>query len=186
MNHPYHGIPNDLTMHNGAKAGSKFEFRVLTMLVEMLPVDVKPAFQHMPQVASDFHPRLDAVVESDGCKFCLEIDGSQHYEDAIPAAWTTDFVSQTIRDRRVDRWALANGFSMFHVPFTFYKKPREALEYVINAARRDFRNGVARVHFLDFANTYAKINDAAWLDNGVESLRVEKEDGFPGVCIWSQ
>eukprot|EP00961_Rhodomonas_salina_P291737 3932267-Rhodomonas_salina.1 len=116
-------------------------------------------------------------------RFILEVDGVQHF--TVRENSLFDFTSQNKRDRYVEAWGVAQGYSVFRVPDTLKstEKRRTAMEYCIRAAKHDFTHSTPRVHYLDFKNTYAKINTEAAKNDAIDTINTTAVPGQEALGV---
>lgn len=164
---------------------SKFEHALLRALERKLTRRVHIREQY--PVPHGSHPyRIDAVIEHPaGFRFALECDGPTHY-DPFPGLRLREPCEQFARDRFVEDFCLAEGMSLFRIPYTYARKPAKAIAYCVLAAMRDFRAGQVRIHYLDYMATYAKINGYARACEGVERLHTAPDETIPSVHVRSR
>eukprot|EP00961_Rhodomonas_salina_P193141 2606651-Rhodomonas_salina.1 len=127
--------------------------------------------------------RLDAAVTvNTSFKFVVEFDGSDHYPDGCTRT-LGDPVAQMKRDRYVEQWALENSMSIFRVPYTCktQKRSTAAINYILNAAAHDHLEKKAVVHYLDYENTYIRIDELAFSTEGVEFITASPSSLCPSV-----
>ncbi len=129
---------------------------MLDALLERLPSGAVATEQfHVPSPHGTRF-RIDMALDFEGARFLVEVDGAQHYRE-FPGH---DTERQLARDRHVERWGVANGCAVFRIPESVARsRPRRALavEYVVHGMRR----GATGVHYMDYSNTYARINSIA-------------------------
>eukprot|EP00961_Rhodomonas_salina_P084415 1134194-Rhodomonas_salina.1 len=167
-NHAYYGIH----CHHGR--GSDFEDLMIKKLHSVLPASAKMTEQYpVPNLIAGRNPfRLDLVVTiNDAFEFVVEIDGPNHYPDGCRRT-LGDPVTQMKRDRFVENWALQNKKSIFRVPYTCrtQKRSAAAINYICNAAVQDHLEKKAHVHYLDYENTYIRIDELAFNTEDVEFI----------------
>eukprot|EP00961_Rhodomonas_salina_P248996 3365241-Rhodomonas_salina.1 len=183
-NHIYYGIEG----HHGR--GSDFEHLMITKLCSVLPASAKLTEQYpVPNLNGGRYPfRLDVVVTiNDTFEFIVELDGADHYPDGWGRT-LRDSVLQTKRDRYVEQWALQNNLSMFRVPYTCRTKKRSttAINYILNAAANDHLQKQAHIHYLDYNNTYIRIDEFAFNTEGIEFITASPSSLRPSVYIRSK
>lgn len=161
---------------------SKFENTMVLALRRKLPRG--STLREQFSVPHGSHPyRIDAVVDHQaGFRFAIEWDGPTHY-DAFTGLRLREPAEQFARDRFVEDFCLAQGMSLFRVPYTYARKPRKAVAYCLAAAMRDFLAGVSRVHYLDYTSCYYKINVYARGAPGVQRIRSAPDAVFPFVNV---
>eukprot|EP00961_Rhodomonas_salina_P277368 3748269-Rhodomonas_salina.1 len=57
------------------------------------------------------------------------------------------------------------------------------MEYCINAAKHDFVHSTQRVHYLDFKNTYAKINAEAAKNDAIDTIHTTAVPGQEALGV---
>ena len=127
--------------------------------------------------------RLDALVRHPaGFRFAVEFDGPGHY-DGFTGLRLREPKEQFARDRFVEAWCLAQGLSLFRVPYSYVRRMKKAAAYVLAAAMRDFLAHRPQVHYLDYTGCYYKINQYAKAVPGVERVRSAPDETFPFVNV---
>jgi very-short-patch-repair endonuclease len=127
--------------------------------------------------------RLDAMVTHPaGFRFAVEFDGPGHY-DGFTGLRLREPAEQFARDRAVEAWCLAEGVSLFRVPYSYARRQKKAAAYVLAAAVRDFLARRPQVHYLDYTGCYYKINQYAAAVPGVERVRSAPDATFPFVNV---
>ncbi len=161
---------------------SKFERSGVGALRARLPPG--GALHTQAQVPHGAHPyRLDALVEHPaGFRFAVEFDGPGHY-DGFTGLRLREPAEQFARDRAVEAWCLAEGLSLFRVPYSYVRRLRKAAAYCFAAAVRDFLAHRPQVHYLDYTGCYHKINAYARAVPGVERVRSAPDATFPFVNV---
>jgi hypothetical protein len=171
--HPLHGI------EPGHGRSSGFEHVLISSIQQVLPPGSAVEEQiRVPNIDPSNKRFFKADLRVDlpeACgSFVVELDGPEHYLCSQRTA-LKPIPKQLARDRHVEKWCIENGMSIFRVPYTFMRKPASAAAYVLQAARADHAASVARVHFLDFEKTYARINTYALENEEVALLLVGRE-----------
>eukprot|EP00961_Rhodomonas_salina_P074558 1001226-Rhodomonas_salina.1 len=57
------------------------------------------------------------------------------------------------------------------------------MEYCIRAAKHDFAHSTPRVHYLDFKNTYAKINAEAGRHDAIDTIHTTAVPGQEALGV---
>lgn len=161
---------------------SKFEAAGVRALRARLPPGA--ALQTQAEVPHGARPyRLDALVAHPaGFRFAVEFDGPGHY-DGFTGLRLREPAEQFARDRAVEAWCLAQGLSLFRVPYSYVRRMKKAAAYVLAAAVRDFLARRPQVHYLDYTGCYYKINLYARAVPGVERVRSAPDETFPFVNV---
>lgn len=178
-NHPFHGV---LGYHG---RGSDFEDLVIRSILAFLPPDCTVIEQFpikRPEAgARDF--LMDLYVRfPDGLKVGFEADGSDHY-DMVNKRRLSNPEEQLRRDRYKEKYCLYNDISIFRIPYTMLKSMDKMCRYVQHAIKVDREEGISKVHYLDYARSYAKINEFVEDGDGNEELLVHQCEQYPYVYI---